>query len=223
MKTDFHDRLSFLKRLFFYKPAPLIIFIIIVAGLAAYLVYSKETGRSLSEGTRYAQDNKQPRPVKHVDLSNNHAADVKNEKQEVMHEKPAEKKNQVMLTLRWDGDVKGKELPDIQDSDGQEEEALEKIRRPFSAHTMTEEEKRFKKQALETEAVTNVVVHDTGVVFFWADPKEAGDPQRRKEIMEDLAYLYRDNCHHEKPVTVVFFISGRPVQAHQFFREDSAV
>ena len=220
MKTDFHNILSFLKRLFRYTQAPLIIFIIIVAGLAGYLVYSKETGRSLSEGTRYAQDNKQSRPVKHVDLSNNNAADAKKEKQE--NKRPVEKKNQVILTLGRDEDVREEDLPDIQDRDHQEEEALQKIRHPFSAHTMTEEEKRFKELALETEPVTNIVVHDTGVVFFWADPTEASNPQERKEIMEDLAYLYRDNCRHEKPVTVVFLISGRPVQSLRFFKEESA-
>ena len=222
MKTDFHNILSFLKRLFLYTPVPLIIFVIIVAGLAVYLVYSKETGRPLREGPRYSQNNKQARPVKHVDLSNNNAADEKKEKQEVIHEKPVEKKNHVILTLGLDEDVKEEDLPDIQDWDHQEEEALQKIRHPFSAHTMTEEEKRFRQTALETKPVTNIVVHDTGVVFFWADPTEASNPQKRKEIMEDLAYLYKDNCRHEKPVTVVFLISGRPVQSLRFFKEDSA-
>ena len=136
--------------------------------------------------------------------------------QKVAKVKPMEEEKVVRPKLTNDGLARKKEEKKTKKTENIEEE--KKIRYPFTAHKMTEAEKRFKDEALKTQPVTNIIVHDTGVVFFWATPKQAGDPEKRKEIMENLAYLYRDICKYEKPVTVVFFISGRPVQALQFFK-----
>ena len=91
MKTDFHAIFSFLKRLFRYTQAPTIIFVIIIAGLAGYLVYSKETKRIPLKPNVCLQDNKQVQAEKNV----YNAVIVKKEKQYTAHIKPAAKEKTV--------------------------------------------------------------------------------------------------------------------------------
>ena len=105
-------------------------------------------------------------------------------------------------------------------ANNEEAEKLRKMRNPFSAHTMTEDEKRFRETALETLPVTNIIIHDTGVVFFWAKPGNVNELEKRNNLMEDLAYLYKDECRYEKPITTVFLISGRPVFSSQYFSDE---
>ncbi len=104
--------------------------------------------------------------------------------------------------------------------ENEEAEKLRKQRNPFSAHTMTEDEKRFRKTALETLPVTNIIIHDTGKVFFWANPNEIHEIEKRNNLMEKLAYLYQDECRYEKPVTTVFLISGSLVFSKQYFSDE---
>ena len=178
--------------LFHNTKALIIGLIIILAGVAFYVVYSRGTKQNVLK--------------EEANLS----------RQKVVKVKPMEEEKVVRPKLTNDGLARKKEEKKTKKTENIE--AQRKKRYPFTAHKMTEAEKRFKDEALKTQPVTNIIVHDTGVVFFWATPKQAGDPEKRKEIMENLAYLYRDICNYEKPVTVVFFISGRPVQAVQFFK-----
>ena len=105
-------------------------------------------------------------------------------------------------------------------ANNEEAEKLRKMRNPFSAHTMTEDEERFRNTALETLPVTNIIIHDTGVVFFWAEPGDIHELEKRNNLMEDLAYLYQDECRYEKPITTVFLISGRPMFSSQYFSDE---
>jgi hypothetical protein len=205
MKTDFTAIILYLKRVFLYTSAPIVIFIIILTAIAGYMIYSKETGGPVADKTMYPREDKQARTVTRDVNPEAHLGGAEAKKQEKIHEEPIS--------------VSGPGMKKDDSSDTKKQEALEKMRRPFSSHTMTEDEKRFKEIALQTQPVSNLIVHDTGVVFFWANPKDASAPQKRKEIMEGLAHLYRDNCRYEKPVTVVFLISGRPAQSLQFFKE----
>ena len=192
---------------FFRNPkGPIIGLVIVLAGLACYVVYSRETKQSATKPKVMLEKNKQNVLKEEANLSHQKVAKVK----------PMAEEKVVRPKLINDGLVREKEYNETKNRE--DIEAERKIRYPFTAHRMTEAEKRFKNEALETQPVTNIIVHDTGVVFFWASPKQAGDPEKRKEIMENLAYLYRDICNYEKPVTVVFFISGRPVQGVQFFK-----
>jgi len=193
------------KHIFRNTKAPIIGLVIVLAGFACYVVYSRVTKQSAPKSKLILKPNKQNAFKEETDLSHQRWLKVEPKKEEkVMRPK---------LTTTLERKRKSDQTKKTEDI-----EAQKKIRYPFTAHKMTEAEKRFKDEALKTQPVTNIIVHDTGVVFFWATPKQAGDPEKRKEIMENLAYLYRDICNYEKPVTVVFFISGRPVQAVQFFK-----
>ena len=136
-------------------------------------------------------------------------------------DKVADKKQNVVQIAN-----KGKIQNKIKTSDSavsannEEAEKLRKQRNPWSAHTMTEDEKRFRETALETLPVTNIIIHDTGKVFFWANPNEVHEIEKRNNLMEELAYLYQDECRYEKPVTTVFLISGRPVFSKQYFSDE---
>lgn len=75
----------------------------------------------------------------------------------------------------------------------------------------------FIKEAMETiPRLVEVDVHEPGVVFFRHQPDR---PEALELAMKDLAELYRNRFGYDKPVNVVFFISGRPVRAKVFFRE----
>ena len=195
-----------LKDLFRNTRALIIGLVIILAGVACYVVYSKVTKQSSLKPKVILKKNKQNAQKEETNLSH----------QKVVQVKPMVEEKVVRPKLTNNGLAKKEEEKKTKNTE--DIEAERKKRYPFTAHKMTEAEKRFKDEALKTQPVTNIIVHDRGVVFFWATPKQAGDPEKRKEIMENLAYLYRDICKYEKPVTVVFFISGRPVQAVQFFK-----
>jgi hypothetical protein len=78
-------------------------------------------------------------------------------------------------------------------------------------------ENEFIKEAMETiPQLVEVDVHEPGVVFFRHQPDR---PEALEQAMKDLAGLYRDRLGYDKPVNVVFFISGRPVRSKVFFRE----
>jgi hypothetical protein len=213
---DISKGLLALQRILLSRPVIYLGAMIIILGPASYRIYTwkKEVAQ---EGIQKVAVKEIKKAEKEVFPKEPHPslADLPDMKPPMA----AEEKKQVILTLDWGGDIEEKDLSDIQDKNHQEEEALQKIRRPFSAHTMTEKETRFRELSLKTEPVSNIIIHDTGVVFFWADPKDAGNPQKRGEIMKNLANLYKENCQYEKPVTVVFLISGRPAQSLQFFKE----
>lgn len=79
-----------------------------------------------------------------------------------------------------------------------------------------------KEAAFIAEAMTimpslvEVDVHEPGVVFFRYKPDR---PEVLELAMEELAKLYKGRLGYDKPVSVVFFISGRPVKSKVFFRE----
>jgi hypothetical protein len=75
----------------------------------------------------------------------------------------------------------------------------------------------FIHEAMATmPSLIEVDVHKPGVVFFRHKPDR---PEALELAMEDLAGLYKDRLGYDKPVNVVFFISGRPVRSKVFFRE----
>jgi hypothetical protein len=75
----------------------------------------------------------------------------------------------------------------------------------------------FIQEAMETiPRLIEVEVHEPGVVFFRHEPDQ---PEYLEMAMEDLAELYKTRLVYDKPVNVVFFISGRPVKSKVFFRE----
>ena len=65
-------------------------------------------------------------------------------------------------------------------------------------------------------SLIEVDVHEPGVIFFRYKPDR---PEALELAMEDLAELYKGRLGYDKPVNVVFFISGRPVKSKVFFRE----
>ena len=167
----------FLRHLFYNTPAVIVIFILIMAVIAGYLVYSKETtGISVTDGQGDHQESRQTR---------NNPADAKKENREITDSKPGEKKKQATLTWGWESD-----------SDEHEEE--------------------FKNAVLETLPVTDIRVERPGIISFHAPP---GSRDERKEVMEEIAILYRDTVGYDQPVAVGFFISGRPVEIYHFFRD----
>ena len=78
-----------------------------------------------------------------------------------------------------------------------------------------EKEEEFKNTVLETLLVTDVWVESPGRICFHAPPGS----DERKEVMEEIAILYKDIVRYDKPVAVGFFISGRPVEIYHFFRD----
>jgi hypothetical protein len=75
----------------------------------------------------------------------------------------------------------------------------------------------FIHEAMATmPSLIEVDVHEPGVVFFRHKPDR---PEALELAMQDLAYLYKERFAYDKPVNVVFFISGRPVKSKVFFRE----
>ena len=130
-------------------------------------------------------------------------------------------KNKSNAKIKNKGKIQNKIKTDSAASANNEEaETLRKQRNPFSAHTMTEDEERFRETALETLPVTSIIIHDTGIVFFWANPDDIYELEKRNNLMEDLAHLYKNECRYEKPITTVFLISGRPMFSSQYFRNE---
>lgn len=80
-----------------------------------------------------------------------------------------------------------------------------------------EQENAFIEEAMETmPKLIEVEVHEPGVVFFRHEPDK---PEFLEYAMEDLAERYKTILKYDRPVNVVFFISGRPAKARVFFRE----
>jgi type IV secretory pathway VirB10-like protein len=85
---------------------------------------------------------------------------------------------------------------------------------PPAADYPVEQEEKFVEEAMATlPKLIEVEVHEPGVVFFRHKPAR---PEDMETAMEDLAQLYRTRLKYDKPVNVVFFISGRPVKAKMF-------
>ena len=80
-----------------------------------------------------------------------------------------------------------------------------------------EQEEEFIEEAMRAMPSLNEVdVNEPGVVFFRHKPAR---PDAIAESMNNLAELYRTLLEYDKPVNVVFFISGRPMKSKVFFRE----
>ncbi len=192
-----------LRHIFFGTTTSRIFLVIVLAGILVYLVNSKITDES--ESGRANLSGGEP-SIHTVSNGPGHT--------QAAHEEKGlgENENEALPSFEQDS------VPEQTDgTQAKDQEALEKMHRPFSAHTMTPEEERFRELAMGGKPVSNIVVHDTGVVFFWAEPKDAGNSEKREDLMEELAHLYKEQCSHSEPVTVVFLISGRPVQSKKFY------
>ena len=199
-KKSSRDSMQFLKYLFDRKQTALvIILLVILSGLAGYLIYPKATKQALPKIA--AAPNANPvQPKKHTKPSIKDAEAEKEKMQTAVTPKPVSKKRTVTLTLGWEA--------------GSQEAPFEPA--DEKAILLSDEEElisQFEEDALVETPAIRIKVPKPGNVLFAIN---RSDINQMPEIMEQIADLYMHTVNREQPVTVHFMVGGGVRGVHTF-------
>jgi hypothetical protein len=190
----------FLRRLFYDSSTVTVIFIIVIAGIGGYLIYSKKTGRPPADRVDYVEDDNIATSRKHETPSIDNTAITDAQKQNKKDPGPTPKNREVVLNIGWD----------VASEDEDPEPDLENLSNKF-------EEETLRYTDAEKIKVESKNIDTPGYVAFMSRPEgfEKGIPA----VMKDIADRYLETFSKAPRVTVALIVGGG-VKSRQTFLRD---